>query len=67
MSLRANRAVPGQPEAGGDRRRASLALRPEEELQPTKTRGFNDSISQDGVSRPFLGVLLERIARQENF
>ena len=64
LTLRADHVVPAQPQAGGDYRFTSLVLRPEEELQATKTRGFNDSILLDSPSRSFLGPLLEQIASQ---
>ncbi|CAK0818925.1 unnamed protein product, partial [Prorocentrum cordatum] len=67
LSVRANHVVPAQSAAGGDYRFASPVLRPEEELQPTKTRGFNDSILPDSVSRPYLGALVERLAKQKGF
>ncbi|CAK0855216.1 unnamed protein product, partial [Prorocentrum cordatum] len=67
LSLRASHVVPAQATAGGGYRFASLVLRPEEELQPTKTRGFNDSTLLDSVSRPYLGVLVERLAKQKGF
>ena len=64
LTLKAAHVVPAQPRAGGDYRFTSLVLRPEEELQATKTKGFNDSILLDSPSRSFLGPLLEQAARQ---
>ncbi|CAK0849207.1 unnamed protein product, partial [Prorocentrum cordatum] len=67
LSLQANRVVPAQSEAGSDYRFASLEPKPEEELLPTKTKGFNDSILLDGTSKRDLGVLVKRLARQKSF
>ena len=67
LSLQANHVVPGQHLTGGDYRFTSLVLRPEEEMVPTKTKGFNDSILLDSEARPYLGPLVARLARQKNF
>ncbi|CAK0897361.1 unnamed protein product, partial [Prorocentrum cordatum] len=64
LTLRADHVVPAQPHAGGDYCFTSLVLRPEEELQSTRTRGFNDSILLDSPARSFLGPLLEQVAFQ---
>ncbi|CAK0819174.1 unnamed protein product, partial [Prorocentrum cordatum] len=64
LTLRADHVVPAQPHAGGGYCFTSLVLRPEEELQSTKTRGFNDSILLDSPARSFLGPLLEQVAFQ---